>query len=212
MLMKFQCHFLSVPVAILGCVGLICTSAYAMDTGILDLAVTQEETTLQARVGVAVIDTDSGLTWQHRGDERFPLNSTHKAFSCAAVLAQADRHKLNLEQAIPIERTALVTYSPVTERVPPGGTLTLRELCRAAVSISDNTAANLALDAIGGARTFTAFMRSIGDDKTRLDRREPELNEATPGMHATRQRQLRQRGACKHCCSTVSSPLRLGTN
>lgn len=181
MLMKFQCHFLSVPVAILGCVGLICTSAYAMDTGILDLAVTQEETTLQARVGVAVIDTDSGLTWQHRGDERFPLNSTHKAFSCAAVLAQADRHKLNLEQAIPIERTALVTYSPVTERVPPGGTLTLRELCRAAVSISDNTAANLALDAIGGARTFTAFMRSIGDDKTRLDRREPELNEATPG-------------------------------
>ena len=63
-----------------------------MDTGILDLAVTQEETTLQARVGVAVIDTDSGLTWQHRGDERFPLNSTHKAFSCAAVLAQADRH------------------------------------------------------------------------------------------------------------------------
>ncbi|GAB3215907.1 MAG: Beta-lactamase [Pseudomonadota bacterium] len=152
-----------------------------MDTGILDLAVTQEETTLQARVGVAVIDTDSGLTWQHRGDERFPLNSTHKAFSCAAVLAQADRHKLNLEQAIPIERTALVTYSPVTERVPPGGTLTLRELCRAAVSISDNTAANLALDAIGGARTFTAFMRSIGDDKTRLDRREPELNEATPG-------------------------------
>ena len=95
--------------------------------------------------------------------------------------AQADRHKLNLEQAIPIERTALVTYSPVTERVPPGGTLTLRELCRAAVSISDNTAANLALDAIGGARTFTAFMRSIGDDKTRLDRREPELNEATPG-------------------------------
>jgi len=109
-----------------------------MDTGILDLAVTQEETTLQARVGVAVIDTDSGLTWQHRGDERFPLNSTHKAFSCAAVLAQADRHKLNLEQAIPIERTALVTYSPVTERVPPGGTLTLRELCRAAVSIRLN--------------------------------------------------------------------------
>ena len=210
MLMKFQCHFLSVPVAILGCVGLICTSAYAMDTGILDLAVTQEETTLQARVGVAVIDTDSGLTWQHRGDERFPLNSTHKALSCAAGLAQADRHKLNLEQAIPIERTALVTYSPVTERVPPGGTLTLRELCRAAVSISDNTAANLALDAIGGARTFTAFMRSIGDDKTRLDRREP--TRPRRGMHATRQRQLRQRGACKHCCSTVSSPLRLGTN
>ncbi len=49
------------------------------------------------------------------------------------------------------------------------------------VSISNNTAANLALDAIGGASALTAFMRSIGDNQARLDRRKPDLNEATPG-------------------------------
>ena len=181
MLMKLKTYFLSVSVAALACVNFIGTPAYAMDAGILDFAVAQEETTLQARVGVAVIDTGSGLTWQYRGNERFPLNSTHKAFACAAVLAQADSRTLSLDLAVPVDHTALVAYSPVTEKVPPGGTLSLRELCRAAVSVSDNTAANLALNAIGGAPTLTAFMRSIGDDETRLDRREPELNEATPG-------------------------------
>ena len=59
--------------------------------------------------------------------------------------------------------------------------MTLGALCQAAVSYSDNTAANLAFDAIGGSTGFNAFMRSLGDEQTRLDRKEPDLNEATPG-------------------------------
>jgi beta-lactamase class A len=37
------------------------------------------------------------------------------------------------------------------------------------------------LDAIGGPAGLTNFVRSIGDEKTRLDRKEPELNSAIPG-------------------------------
>src|SRR5206468_12739674 len=40
---------------------------------------------------------------------------------------------------------------------------------------------NLLLDAIGGPIGLTSFVRSIGDEKTRLDRKEPELNGAIPG-------------------------------
>jgi beta-lactamase class A len=47
--------------------------------------------------------------------------------------------------------------------------------------MSDNTAANIVLKSLGGPEDFTAFIRSIGDEKTRLDRWETELNEATPG-------------------------------
>lgn len=171
----------SISVAVLACASLLGKPACAMDTGILTREVAQEESTLQARIGVAVIDTGSGLIWQHRGEERFPLNSTHKAFACAAVLAQADNNKVSMDMPIPINRDALVTYSPVTGKVPSGGSQSLRELCRAAVSVSDNTAANLALNAIGGPPSFTTFMRSMGDNETHLDRLEPELNEANPG-------------------------------
>lgn len=157
------------------------TSAYALDTPKLAKVVRAEEQALQARVGMAVFDANSGKTWQYRGDERFPLNSTHKAFGCAAVLAKVDGKSLSLDQAVSIPREMLVRYSPITEKLLAPKTLTLADVCHAAVSHSDNTAANAVLDAIGGPSGLTSFMRSIGDDKTRLDRKEPELNEAAPG-------------------------------
>ena len=45
--------------------------------------------------------------------------------------------------------------------------------------MSDNTAANLLLTTIGGPKELTAFAQH-GDHVTRLDRWEPELNEAMP--------------------------------
>uniref|UniRef100_UPI0011820C68 serine hydrolase n=1 Tax=Mycobacterium tilburgii TaxID=44467 RepID=UPI0011820C68 len=55
------------------------------------------------------------------------------------------------------------------------------QLCAAALQRSDNTAANLLLSAIGGPPAITDFARSIGDELTRLDRWELELNTAIPG-------------------------------
>jgi len=49
------------------------------------------------------------------------------------------------------------------------------------VQVSDNTAANLLLDVVGGPSGVTQFVRSIGDTVTRLDRREPEMNENLAG-------------------------------
>jgi beta-lactamase class A len=59
--------------------------------------------------------------------------------------------------------------------------MTLAELCEAAITVSDNTAANLLLASLGGPDSVTAFARSLGDTMTRLDRNEPTLNEAIPG-------------------------------
>lgn len=49
------------------------------------------------------------------------------------------------------------------------------------MATSDNTAANLVLNAIGGPSSVTGFVRGLGDTITRLDRTETTLNEATPG-------------------------------
>lgn len=161
-------------------IGLV-APAKAMDTDHLAHIALQEEQKLNARLGMAVIDTGSGETWSYRGAERFPLNSTHKAFLCAAILAKADKAELRMEQPVAIDPAKLVSYSPVTEKVPSGGQLTLRQLCAAAVSISDNSAANLLAQVIGGPPAYTAFMRSVGDNVSRLDRPEPDLNTALPG-------------------------------
>ncbi|GJE17396.1 Beta-lactamase OXY-2 [Methylobacterium marchantiae] len=59
--------------------------------------------------------------------------------------------------------------------------MTIAELCEAAVTLSDNTAANLLLGTMGGSAGLTAQIRAFGDATSRLDRTEPDLNEAIPG-------------------------------
>jgi beta-lactamase class A len=147
---------------------------------VLSNKVTEIEARLDARVGVAIIDTKTGVRWTHRSDERFPLTSTFKAFACAGLLARVDAGAEALSRSLVFQASDLVTYSPVTENRVGSG-MTLAELCEAATSMSDNSAGNMILDSIGGPEGFTNFMRSIGDDVTRLDRRETALNEATPG-------------------------------
>ena len=156
-------------------------SALPLDNAALDAAVKQEEQALSARIGVAVIDVATGNTLSYRGDERFPLNSTHKALSCGALLSEVDKGRLALTSSTRFSQSRLVEYSPVTEKSVEPASITWRQLCSAAVSHSDNTAANLVVERVGGPAGVTRFLRTTGDNVTRLDRDEPELNSATPG-------------------------------
>jgi beta-lactamase class A len=87
--------------------------------------------------------------------------------------------ELTLDRPMFVDPADVVANSP---RTAPraGGEMTLDELCQAAVQVSDNTAGNLLLKTIGGPEAITAFSRSIGDDRTRLDRWETALNSALP--------------------------------
>ncbi|MEH3117204.1 MAG: class A beta-lactamase [Methylorubrum populi] len=133
------------------------------------------------RLGVAVLDTASDRLVGHREHERFPMCSTFKVLAAAAVLARIDSGSDRLERRVVFETPMLVPYSPVTERRVGGAGMTLAELCEAAITRSDNTAGNLLLAAIGGPEGLTAYIRGLGDAVTRLDRIEPDLNEARPG-------------------------------
>jgi beta-lactamase class A len=133
------------------------------------------------RLGVAVLDTGSGRRMAHRADERFAMASTFKFLAAAFVLARLDRGEERLQRRVAFAQQDLVTYSPVTEKHVGAGGMTVAELCEAAVTLSDNTAANILLASFGGPEGLTAYVRSLGDDTTRLDRIETALNEATPG-------------------------------
>jgi beta-lactamase class A len=106
--------------------------------------------------------------------------STFKVLAAAAVLARVDARQEQLTRRITIDASAIVTYSPVTEKHIGGDGMTLAEICEAAMTLSDNTAANVLLASIGGPAGLTAFARRLGDHLTRLDRDEPSLNEAQP--------------------------------
>ncbi len=154
-------------------------SAWAVEDTIIEAA-RQAEIALDARVGLAIHDTGSGQRWLYNAHERFPMASTFKVLACGALLARIDAGEEDGSRLIPINPSDLVTYSPVTEGWV-NEEATLDDLCAATMRTSDNTAVNKVLEALGGPEALTSFMRSLGDEVTRLDRWETELNQATPG-------------------------------
>ncbi|MCZ0726801.1 class A beta-lactamase [Mycolicibacterium iranicum] len=133
-----------------------------------------------AQIGLYAVNLDSEESLGYRDTEVFAMCSTFKAYAAAAVLQRAQQGRLALRDTVPIEAADIRPHSPVTE--PRVGTaMTLAELCQAALQQSDNAAANGLLRALGGPPAITEFARSIGDDRSRLDRWEVELNSAIPG-------------------------------
>lgn len=133
------------------------------------------------RLGVAALDKTTGSRIGYRADERFAMCSTFKCLAAAAALARVDKGELKLDKVISFGKADLLSYAPVTKQHVDKGSMTLEELCAAAVSVSDNTAANLILKEIGGPAGWTAYARSLGDKVSRLDRTEPALNTAVAG-------------------------------
>jgi len=132
-----------------------------------------------ALVGFYGVNLQSSRVFAHRENDRFAMCSTFKAYLAARVLQKAQRKESALTDTVYIDPAAVVGYSPI---VGPkaGSRMTLAELCQAVLQRSDNTAANALLRTIGGPPAVTDFARSIGDDQTRLDRWEIELNSAVP--------------------------------
>lgn len=134
-----------------------------------------------ARLGVHALDTGSDRTIGHDADSRYAMCSTFKAPLAALMLSEIDAGRHSLADEVPVSRADLVPYAPVVEAALADGRMTIEGLCVAAVQLSDNAAANLLLARLGGPAGFTAFARRCGDDVTRLDRIEPEMNRVGPG-------------------------------
>jgi beta-lactamase class A len=106
--------------------------------------------------------------------------STFKTLACAKLLVDVEKGLQSFNTTTVITKNSLVKWSPVTKK-HIGEQFTLKQACSAAMIMSDNTATNIVLTGIKGPKALTQFMRSIGDEVTRLDRVEPYLNEALDG-------------------------------
>jgi len=120
----------------------------------------------QSRVGAAATLLETGESVAVRGDEHFPMQSVYKLPIAMAVLHAVDGGALALDRTVMVQAADLVpakVYSPLRDRYPHGGVeLSLRELLRQAVEVSDGTASDVLLRLAGGGESVTRFVRGLG--------------------------------------------------
>ncbi|WP_405138135.1 class A beta-lactamase [Nocardia sp. NBC_01388] len=158
------------------------TAPAATSTSAADAQLAAVEQHAQARLGVFALDTATGKTVGYRQDERFPMASTFKTLACGALLHAHPLDTGYFNQIIHFTDADVTAAdgAPVTgARVASG--MSVLELCDAAITYSDNVAGNEVLKLLGGPQAVTQFVRTLGDQVSRLDRWEPLLNDSIPG-------------------------------
>jgi len=130
-----------------------------------------------AVIGVTAIHVESGRRVSVRGQERFPMGSVYKFPIVLTALQQADRGALKLDGKITIEpKDFHPGFSPLREQANGKPiVITLRELLRHTVSISDNTASDVVLRLVGGPAAVTKRMKELGAPGVRVDRSEATI-------------------------------------
>lgn len=139
------------------------------------------------RIGLYARNLRTGRELTHWPDERFALCSTFKTLAVSAALdgrlITPDRDAQRRPVHYPPSLVAGDVWAPYTRKwFAEGYTPTFAEVCEVAVRDSDNGAANLVVQAIGGPAAVTRFVRELGDEVTRLDRWEPAMSEYEPGQ------------------------------
>ena len=133
------------------------------------------------RLGVAFLNTGNGSMVGHRMHERFGMCSTFKLTLAAEVLRKIDQGTLKSEQWVMYGKADILSHAPVAKEHLARGGMTVLAMAEAIQTTSDNTAANALLKLIGGPAAFTQLLRAGGDQVTRVDRMEPEMNLVGPG-------------------------------
>ncbi len=133
-------------------------------------------------LGIAAINTANNRVYAFNGNQRFPFCSTFKFMLVAAILNASQSDKGLLSKRIDYSNQTITSagYTPETSKHIKTG-MTVRALCKAAITLSDSGAANLLVQQLGGPQAVVNFSRSIGDKAFYLVRIEPNLNTAVPG-------------------------------
>lgn len=127
-----------------------------------------------AVIGVSAIHLESGRGVGVRGTERFPMGSVYKFPIVLAALQHVDAGTLRFDQTITIDpKDFSPGWSPIRDDAKGKPvTLTLRELLRSTVSISDNTASDATVRLLGGPAAIQKVMKDLGVGGIRIDREE----------------------------------------
>ncbi|HEY3581576.1 MAG TPA: class A beta-lactamase [Pyrinomonadaceae bacterium] len=130
----------------------------------MDPAFVQIAAKAHGRVGFAARVLETGEETGMNTSEHYPMHSVYKLPISMAVLRHVDAGELKLDQVVEIKQSDLAAqglFSPIRDRNPNGARLTVAELLRYAVSVSDGTASDALLRLTGGAQDVMKFLNEI---------------------------------------------------
>lgn len=132
-----------------------------------------------ATVGVAVIfDGRDTLTVNNKCG--YPTMSVYKFHQALAVLDYLDRNGLPLETELFIRKEDLKpdTYSPLRDARPEGAfRMSIGELLRYSISLSDNNACDVLFRYVGGTEVVDRFVAALGVSDVVIAATEEEMHE-----------------------------------
>jgi beta-lactamase class A len=114
------------------------------------------------------IEADTAILFH--ANDIFPTASVIKLAVVAEYLAQVDAGTLTPDQPVVVQTGDQVGGSGVLKDLQPGLCLTLHDIATLAISISDNTAANLLIEQVGGLSHINARLQDLGMLNTRMGR------------------------------------------
>lgn len=123
------------------------------------------------RIGVAATDLTTGKTLSINGAENFPMASVVKVAIAATWLDGVDKGRWSLATMYPLDESMRVRSDGITETLPhPGVALSGANLVELMLTVSDNTATDVLLKAVGGPGAVSAWLKAKGIAGQRVDR------------------------------------------
>ncbi|WPB57964.1 serine hydrolase [Xylophilus sp. GOD-11R] len=113
-------------------------------------------------LGVYVKRLDSGESFGYGADQRWYLASTVKVAVAIALLRQVDDGKLRLQQQLTLEESDKVDGSGQVVWTATGTRFTLDSLLDRMLGVSDNTAANMLIRAVGEDKLNDIAVEAMG--------------------------------------------------
>ncbi|MBQ7823535.1 MAG: class A beta-lactamase, subclass A2 [Bacteroidaceae bacterium] len=135
----------------------------------------------KAQVGVAVI-IDGKDTVTVNNECQYPMMSVFKFHQALAVAEYCQRNKLSFDTKIYISKDDLKqdTYSPLRDKYPEGGFyLSLKELLRYTLQMSDNNACDILFKQLGGVSVVDEYIRRLGIRNFAIRATEDEMHKNT---------------------------------
>jgi beta-lactamase class A len=181
---------------------LLLTSAVAAAQQVTDtkLAGLQAEigrlaTIARGKVGVGIFHLESGRELYVNGDEPFPMASTFKVPIAVTLFDLVDKGRLRLDSMVTLKASDLHPGSGTISNLldDPGVSLSLLNLTELMLLISDNSATDLVLKAVGGGPAVNARLAALAVQGISVNRSTIELIADALGIKALPPEQERTR-------------------
>lgn len=134
---------------------------------------------LDGVMGYVVVDLTSGERFERLALQPFPTASTIKLAIVYELFRQAEEGRIRLDTTVPLEKDLVVGGAGVLQHLTTPG-LSLRDHAVLMIVLSDNTATNVLIRALGMER-IAARMQSLGVPEVRLRRRMMDAEAARRG-------------------------------